>query len=55
LEEIYDQFSPGLYRYAMRLLGNEDLAEDCVSEVFSRFLTAIKRGNGPQQDLKAYF
>lgn len=51
---IYDQFSPGLYRYAMRLLGDENLAEDCVAETFSRFLKALKAGQGPQEHLQAY-
>lgn len=51
---IYDQFSPGLYRYAFRQLGTEVLAEDCVAEVFSRFLHAISRGGGPQEYLKSY-
>jgi len=54
LVEIYDHFSPGVYRYAMRLLGCENLAEDCVSETFSRFLAVIKCGNGPNKYLQAY-
>jgi RNA polymerase sigma-70 factor (ECF subfamily) len=54
LIEVYDRFSPGLYRYAMRLLGDVDLAEDCVGETFSRFLFALKHGRGPSQYLQAY-
>jgi RNA polymerase sigma-70 factor (ECF subfamily) len=54
LAEIYDCFSPGIYRYAMRLLGDVDLAEDCVAETFSRFLLALRRGNGPRDFLQAY-
>lgn len=54
LAEIYDRFSPGVYRYAMRLLGDAMLAEDCVAETFSRFLMALSRGKGPQQYLQAY-
>ena len=54
LIEVYDRFSPGLYRYAMRLLGDVDLAEDCVGETFSRFLFALKHGRGPNQYLQAY-
>ena len=53
LAEIYDQFSPGLHRYAMRLLGEVDLAEECVGDTFTRFLQAIHRGGGPRQHLKA--
>jgi RNA polymerase sigma-70 factor (ECF subfamily) len=54
LTEIYCLFSPGIYRYAMRLLGDDCLAEDCVSETFSRFLKAIEKGSGPQDHLQAY-
>jgi RNA polymerase sigma-70 factor (ECF subfamily) len=54
LTEIYDQFSSDLYRYAMRLLGDQNLAEDCVAETFSRFLHALQRGGGPREHLRAY-
>jgi RNA polymerase sigma-70 factor (ECF subfamily) len=54
LTEIYDQYSPMLYRYAIRLLGDSDYAEECVAETFSRFLKVIKRGGGPRENLKAY-
>lgn len=54
LADIYDRYSPGLYRYAMRLLSDEDLAEECVAETFNRFLTVLKAGRGPQHHLQAY-
>lgn len=54
LIEVYNRYSPGLYRYAMRLLGDENTAEECVAETFSRFLKAIKFGNGPDVYLQAY-
>ena len=54
LAEIYDQYSPGIYRYAWRLLGDGDLAEDCVADTFHRFLEALKRGHGPKEYLQAY-
>jgi RNA polymerase sigma-70 factor (ECF subfamily) len=54
LAEIYDTLSPAIYAYAMRLLGDVDLAEDCVAETFSRFLNALHAGGGPQNYLKAY-
>lgn len=54
LGEIYDIYSPGVYRYAMRLLGDPGMAEDCVSETFHRFLLALKSGGGPQDHLQAY-
>ncbi len=54
LTHIYDQLSPGIYRYAYRLLGDEMLAEECVSETFSRFLTKLQERKGPKNFLKAY-
>jgi RNA polymerase sigma-70 factor, ECF subfamily len=54
LTEIYDLYSPRLYRYAMRLLGDDNAAEDCVSETFSRFLKALQSGKGPRDYLQAY-
>jgi RNA polymerase sigma-70 factor (ECF subfamily) len=54
LSEVYDTYSPGIYRYAWRLLGDEDMAEECVAETFSRLVNTLERGYGPQQHLKAY-
>lgn len=54
LAEIYDLYSPGLYRYALRLLGEASAAEDCVAETFSRFLHALRGGKGPREYLQAY-
>ncbi len=54
LGAVYDAYSPLLYRYAMRLLGDADVAEECVAETFSRFLHALHAGGGPKRHLKAY-
>jgi RNA polymerase sigma-70 factor, ECF subfamily len=54
LGEIYELYSPEIFRYAWRLLGNEDVAEECVADTFSRFLKTIKNGSGPRNYLKAY-
>jgi RNA polymerase sigma-70 factor (ECF subfamily) len=54
LAQIYDLYSQGLYRYAMRLLGDQNLAEDCVAETFSRFLQALQAKRGPESYLQAY-
>ena len=54
LVEIYEKLSPALYRYAVRLLGNRETAEDCVSETFSRFLQAVRGGGGPKENVQAY-
>jgi RNA polymerase sigma-70 factor, ECF subfamily len=54
LAEIYDRYSPGIYRYAVRLLGNQAEAEECVSETFYRFLHALSNMGGPKDHLQAY-
>jgi RNA polymerase sigma-70 factor (ECF subfamily) len=54
LEEIFDCYSPGIYRYAFRLLGDTELARECMAETFSRFLNALKREGGPDNYLQAY-
>lgn len=54
LAAIYDCYSPGLYAYALRLLGDAGLAEDCVAETFLRFLKGLRAGQGPDAYLQAY-
>jgi RNA polymerase sigma-70 factor (ECF subfamily) len=54
LEEIFDSYSPGIYRYAFRLLGDPELARECMAETFNRFLNALKRDGGPDNYLQAY-
>lgn len=54
LAEIYDCYSPRVYRYAFRLLGDACLAEDCVAETFSRFLHGLRHGQGPCEHIQAY-
>ena len=54
LAQIYDAYSPGIYRYAMRLLGDAYLSEDCVADTFSRFLASLKKKQGPRDHLQAY-
>ncbi len=54
LGEIYDTYSPEIFKHAMKILGDENLAEDCVAETFSRFLIAVNKGRGPRNFLRAY-
>lgn len=54
LAKIYDLYSPELYRYAARFLGDPCVAEDCVADTFSRFLKAIRAKRGPKAYLRAY-
>lgn len=54
LIELYQSLNDTLFRYAIRLLGDPMLAEDCVAETFSRFLAVIQKGLGPKVNEKAY-
>ena len=54
LGAVYDALSPALFRFSYRLLGDSQVAEDVVAETFSRMLTAIRNGGGPEVYLRAY-
>lgn len=54
LSTIYEIYSPPLYRYAMRLLGSQQIAEECLSETFLRFLKSLRNGQGPVDHLQSY-
>jgi RNA polymerase sigma-70 factor, ECF subfamily len=54
LAEIFDRYNAGIFRYAMRLLGDSELARECMSETFSRFLKTTRQGAGPTDYLQAY-
>ena len=54
LADIYDLYSPRLYSYAARLLGDARMAEDCVAETFTRFLALLQQKRGPHRHLQAY-
>lgn len=54
LAEVYDTYAPALYRYAYRLTGHDDSAQDIVSDTFLRLLMALKNGSGPETYLSAW-
>ncbi len=54
LAEIFDCHNAGIFRYAMRLLGDVELARECMSDTFSRLLNALHSGSGPKDYLQAY-
>lgn len=54
LAQIYELYSPGIFRYAYRLLSSKQMAEDCVSDTFLRFLAAIENQKGPDDYVQAY-
>lgn len=43
LATVYDSYSPALYRYLYRRVGNAALAEDLTGQVFLKLLEAIRR------------
>lgn len=51
---VYDNYSPAIYRYAYRLLGSDQNAEDCVADTFLKLLVVLDKGSGPKENLKAY-
>jgi RNA polymerase sigma-70 factor (ECF subfamily) len=51
---VFDQYNEAIYRYGYRLLGNQDKAEECVSETFSKFVTALQNGHGPKKFVRPY-
>lgn len=54
LATIYDALQPPLYRYAFRLLGRSDVAEELVAETFHRLLQALAKGQGPERHVQAW-
>jgi RNA polymerase sigma-70 factor, ECF subfamily len=54
LTAIYIYFNASIYAYSLRLLGDYDLAQECVAETFSRFLYAVHNRHGPRIHLQAY-
>ncbi|MGD9100243.1 MAG: sigma-70 family RNA polymerase sigma factor [Anaerolineae bacterium] len=51
---IYQNYRDAIYRYVYHHLGNAQTAEDLTSDVFRRFLQALRNGGGPNRQLKAW-
>lgn len=54
LTAVYDQYHPLLYRYITRQVSDRETARELTAVVFERFLAALKNGNGPETQLKAW-
>jgi RNA polymerase sigma-70 factor, ECF subfamily len=54
LTQIHDRYYGPIFRYVAYRLGNPDLAEDVTSEVFVRFLSALRDHTAPQNNLKGW-
>ena len=51
---VYDSYYPDVYRFVRYRLDDETTAEDIASEVFVRLLEAVKSGQAPRTNLKAW-
>ena len=51
--EVYERYSPEIFRYANRQLDDNDLAEDCVADTFHRFILAVRAGT-KFENMRAY-
>jgi RNA polymerase sigma-70 factor (ECF subfamily) len=51
---IYDTYFPEVYRYVRYRLNDAHAAEDIASEVFLRFLEAVRKRRGPQSNLRSW-
>jgi RNA polymerase sigma-70 factor (ECF subfamily) len=54
LANIYDDFYPSLYRYISRQVSDMETAQDLTADVFQRFLQALDREQGPDENLQAW-
>lgn len=51
---IYDRYFVEVYRYVRYRINDDAVAEDISSDVFVRLLEAVKKGQGPQSNLKGW-
>jgi RNA polymerase sigma-70 factor (ECF subfamily) len=54
LAAIYDEFHPAIYAYIYRQVEDADTARDLAADVFRRLLQAVRHGDGPSTDIKAW-
>ena len=54
LAELHDQLYPVIFRYVRFRLDDPQACEDITSEVFLRFLTALRQGSRPIEDARAW-
>jgi RNA polymerase sigma-70 factor, ECF subfamily len=54
LTQVHDRYYGPIFRYVAFRLSDPELAEDLTSEVFVRFLSALRSPNAPQNSLKGW-
>lgn len=51
---IFDQFSPTVYKYALRLCHDPSVADNIVGDAFAQLLGQFATGIGPRSDPRLY-
>lgn len=51
---VYETYHDAIYRYIYHHIGSVQTAQDITSDVFRRFLQAVRNGGGPTQQLSAW-
>lgn len=54
LAEIHDRYYDAIYRYLSFRVNNRQMAEDLTSEVFTRFLSALRDKSAPQNTIRGW-
>lgn len=54
LAQIYDMYYGPLFRYIAFRVSDRDVAEDLTSEVFTRFLSALRKRTPPETTLRGW-
>lgn len=54
LTQVHDTYYPAIFRYIAYRVGNQDVAEDLTSEVFTRLLNAVRERSAPQNTLRGW-
>jgi RNA polymerase sigma-70 factor (ECF subfamily) len=54
LTAIFDQFAPAIYKYALRLCHDPDVADHIVGDAFAQLLEQFVIGKGPRPEPRSY-
>src|SRR5687768_4219521 len=54
LTSTYEKFHGDIYRYALKLSRDPNLAADITADVFARLVEQVARGGGPRTNVRSY-
>jgi RNA polymerase sigma-70 factor (ECF subfamily) len=54
LSEAHETYYPAIYRYVAYKVGDQDVAEDLTSEVFTRLISAVRERSAPKKTLRGW-